>query len=163
MDIKFDSQQKEKLQKAITLFLARSNEEQLTTKGLNSKEIDSIINSFLIQYGYIAKCSFGAGNKAKNPYIVFIRKDTPHIKASCGVYARICFHTENNQVEVSINTSYKTIFHFQAEQKVKNYNLQQKPKSYFNYPDYDIDAIISKLEQDLQWFLQIPVSELKSY
>ncbi|MGX2972942.1 hypothetical protein [Helicobacter sp. T3_23-1059] len=168
--IRFTSKEKEKIQKALELFFERSNAEGDTITGLNTFDIISYLG-FLVDYGYFVDCSFGVGKMAKDTWIIFIRKDIPHIKASWGVYPRICFHTEksSNPIEVSIDISVSKhketgqLYKFIAKPEVSNYNSHNIAKSYFDYPNYDIDAIIAKLEQGLQWFLQIPASELESY
>lgn len=165
MSIKFDTHARGQLQKALGIFFDRSNKNQQTTKGLCPSQIDSAINNFLGEYGYFAKCSFGSGCMTNDPYIVFIRSDTPNIKASRGVYCRVCFHkcnTESKKIEVSINTSYKESFIFVARQQVQTYNEKNYQDAYFPYPNYDIEAIIAKLEQDLDWFSKLDIADIKS-
>ena len=166
-NLHFSPQEREKLEKALKLFFERSSVKQATAKGLKPQEISFMIRGFLVDYGFFVDCSFGVGNKAKDTWIIFIRKDIPNIKASWGVYPRICFHTASNQIEVSIDISTskhkitKKLYEFAAKPKVSNYNSQNSQNAYFSYPSYDIDSIITKLEQDLQWFLQLPTSELE--
>ena len=166
-NLHFSAQEREKLEKALKLFFERSSVKQATAKGLKPQEISFMIRGFLVDYGFFVDCSFGVGNKAKDTWIIFIRKDIPNIKASWGVYPRVCFHTARNQIEVSIDISTskhkitKKLYEFAAKPKVSNYNNQNSQNAYFSYPNYDIDSIITKLEQDLQWFLQLPTSELE--
>lgn len=165
-NLHFSPQEREKLEKALKLFFERSNTQSDTIVGLNTFDIISYLG-FLVDYGFFVDCSFGVGNKARDTWIIFIRKDIPNIKASWGVYPRVCFHTASNQIEVSIDISTskhkitKKLYEFVAKPKVSNYNNQNSQNAYFSYPNYDIDSIITKLEQDLQWFLQLPTSELE--
>lgn len=159
-NLHFSPQEREKLEKALKLFFERSSTQSNTIVGLNTFDIVSYLG-FLVDYGFFVDCSFGVGNKAKDTWTIFIRKDIPNIKASWGVYPRVCFHTANNQIEVSIDISKKRLYDFAAKPKVSNYNSQNSQNAYFSYPSYDIDSIITKLEKDLQWFLQLPTSELE--
>lgn len=160
-NLHFSPQEREKLEKALKLFFERSSTQSDTIVGLNTFDIISYLG-FLVDYGFFVDCSFGMGKKAKDTWIIFIRKDIPNIKAIWGVYPRVCFHNTNNQIEVSILIFLKKRLHdFAAKPKVSNYNSQNSQNAYFSYPNYDIDSIITKLEQDLQWFLQLPTSELE--
>lgn len=159
-NLHFSPQEREKLEKALKLFFERSSTQSDTIVGLNTFDIISYLG-FLVDYGFFVDCSFGVGKKAKDTWIIFIRKDIPNIKASWGVYPRVCFHTAGNQIEVSIDISKKKPYDFAAKSKVSNYNSQNSQNAYFSYPSYDIDSIITKLEQDLQWFLQLPTSKLE--
>lgn len=159
-NLHFSPQEREKLEKALKLFFERSSTQSDTIVGLNTFDIISYLG-FLVDYEFFVDCSFGVGNKAKDTWIIFIRKDIPNIKASWGVYPRVCFRTANNQIEVSIDISKKRLYDFAAKPEVSNYNSQNSQNAYFSYPNYDIDSIITKLEQDLQWFLQLPTSELE--
>lgn len=157
---------REKLEKALRLFFERSSIQSNTIVGLNTFDIISYLG-FLVDYGFFVDCSFGVGKKANDTWIIFIRKDIPNIKASWGVYPRVCFHTASNQIEISIDISTskhkitKKLYDFAAKYEVKLYNSQNSQNAYFSYLDYDIDNIITKLEQDLQWFLQLPTSKLE--
>lgn len=159
-NLHFSLQERKKLEKALKLFFERSSTQSDTIVGLNTFDIISYLG-FLVDYGFFVDCSFGVGKKAKDTWIIFIRKDIPNIKASWGVYPRICFRTASNQIEISIDISKKRLYDFAAKPKVSNYNSQNLQNAYFSYPNYDIDSIITKLEQDLQWFLQLPASELE--
>lgn len=159
-NLHFSPQERENLEKALKLFFERSSTQSDTIVGLNTFDIISYLG-FLVDYGFFVDCSFGVGNKAKDTWIIFIRKDIPNIKASWGVYPRICFRTASNQIEISIDISKKNHYDFAAKYEVKLYNSQNSQNAYFSYQSYDIDSIITKLEQDLQWFLQLPTSELE--
>lgn len=160
-EIRFNKQEKEKIQKALELFFDRSDTKGDTITGLNTFDIISYLG-FLVDYGYFVDCYFGQGNKMNSPYITFIRIDTPNIKSSYGVFFKICFNRklENaNKIEMTFDKSRSKKYKFKAQHKINFKNS----KSFFTYSNYDIDAIIAKLEQDLQWFLQIPANELESY
>lgn len=159
-NLHFSPQEREKLEKALKLFFERSSTQSDTIVGLNTFDIISYLG-FLVDYGFFVDCSFGVGKKANDTWIIFIRKDIPNIKASWGVYPRICFRTASNQIEISIDISKKSHYDFAAKYEVKLYNSQNSQNAYFSYSNYDIDSIITKLEQDLQWFLQLPTSELE--
>lgn len=103
-NLHFSPQEREKLEKALKLFFERSSTQSDTIVGLNTFDIISYLG-FLVDYGFFVDCSFGVGKKAKDTWIIFIRKDIPNIKASWGVYPRVCFHTASNQIEVSIDIS----------------------------------------------------------
>ncbi len=106
--IRFTPQDRQKLAEILMLFFIHSNTQgRFIPSEANPSAIINPLNSFLAKYGYIADCSFGRnGGFSHNPYIIFIRKDTPHIRASNGVYCRVCFHRKNDishKIEVSVN------------------------------------------------------------
>lgn len=96
-------------------------------------------------------------------FIVFMRNDMQSygIKPSFGVYCRICFNKLQKTIEVSINKSYKNKYHFKATDKVQSYNESNANDSFFAYPNYNMDSVIDKLQRDLNYFLEIPLSELQ--
>lgn len=159
--IHFTEQERVKIDKALNIFFKRSSTKDSTTKGLRTFDIISIFG-FVVDYGYFVDCSFGSGNMANETYILFIRDDMPQITAKNGVYCRVCFERKTNKIKVNINTSYKDIYPFNAQSKINEYITQTAKQGTFNYLNYEIDKIIKKLENDLNWFLAIPLCELKS-
>ena len=167
INIRFSPQERVNLAEALITFFIQSN-----TKGryippeANPSVITHKLNNFLANYGYVADCSFGKnGGFSHNPYIIFIRRDMPFIRASNGVYCRVCFHRQNEsmrKIEVNVNQSYLTRYEFLAKHRVEKYIAESERMSYFPYPNCDTNAIIDKLEMDLSWFAQIPIAELES-
>ena len=147
-------------------FFAQSNTKALYVSSSEDPHIiANDINDFLVNYGYIAHCSFGKGRFSDSPYIIFVRSDMPFIRVSNGVYCRICFHRKNDflhKIEVSVNQSYLNEYNFLAKDKVKQYIDSSADFSFFSYPNCDTNAIIDKLEMDLSYFLRFPVKELES-
>lgn len=160
-NIHFTAKERAKIDKALKIFFERSNTKNRTTKGLRTFDIISILG-FIVDYGYFVDCSFGSGNMANETYILFIRDDMPQITAKNGIYCRVCFERKTKKIKVNINTSYKDIYPFNAQSKINEYITQTAKQGTFNYPNYEIDKIIKKLENDLNWFLAIPLCELKS-
>lgn len=159
--IHFTEQERVKIDNALNIFFKRSSTKDSTTNGLRTFDIISILG-FIVDYGYFVDCSFGSGNMANETYILFIRDDMPQITAKNGIYCRVCFERKTNKIKVNINTSYKDIYPFNAQSKINEYITQTAKQGTFNYPNYEIDKIIKKLENDLNWFLAIPLCELKS-
>lgn len=159
--IHFTEQERVKIDNALNIFFKRSSTKDSTTNGLRTFDIISILG-FIVNYGYFVDCSFGSGNMANETYILFIRDDMPQITAKNGIYCRVCFERKTNKIKVNINTSYKDIYPFNAQSKINEYITQTAKQGTFNYPNYEIDKIIKKLENDLNWFLAIPLCELKS-
>ena len=162
--IRFTPQELEKLKWALDLFITRGCSNQKTTAGLNTFDIVSILG-FLVDYGYFANCSFGKGNFGNEVWLIFIRTDMPNIKASWGVYPRICINTKTSQIEVNISISKqkhpntKEIYTFKHHNQIQNYNAQNTLLCPAN-PKYDFKAIIDRLEKILNDFLQIQADEL---
>lgn len=158
-DLHFTTRAKTNIKEILESFFRQSESLGETTEGANPSNISKSLQYFLSNYSI--KCSFGQGKTAKDTYIVFFRKDISSIKkASFGVYPRVCFHRLNNKIEVSISKSYKNPYFFKANESVKCYNKSHH--NYFAYPNCDIEAIIAKLEKDLNFFLQIPANELEA-
>ncbi len=159
--IHFTEQEKVKINKAFKIFFERSSTKNSTMKGLRAFDIISILG-FLVDCGYFVDCSFGSGNMANEPYIVFIRDDMPQITAKNGVYCRVCFERKTNKIKVNINTSYKDTYTFDAQSKINKYIIQTEKQGTFDYPNYKINELIKKIENDLNWFLAIPLCELEN-
>lgn len=96
-------------------------------------------------------------------YIIFIREDMKDfgVTASYGIYCRVYFDYKKSQIEVSLNSSQKRKYNCEAIKDAIDYNKAYKDSSFFAYPNYDMDAIIDKLQQDLNYFLRIPLNDLK--
>ena len=159
--IHFTEQESVKIDKALEIFFKRSSTKDSTTKGLITFDIISILG-FVVDYGYFVDCSFGSGNMANETYILFIRKDMPQITAKNGVYCRVCFERKTNKIKVNINTSYKDAYTFNAQSKINEYITKTTKQGTFDYLNCNINEIIKKLENDLSWFLAIPLCELES-
>ena len=165
--IRFAPQDRQKLAEILMLFFIHSNTQgRFIPSEANPSAIINPLNDFLAKYSYIADCSFGRnGGFSHNPYIIFIRKDTPHIRASKGVYCRVCFHRkeiDSRKIEVSVNQSYQNSYEFLAKDKVQKYIDDSDKTSFFPYPNCDTSDIIDKLEMDLSYFVAIPINELES-
>ena len=165
--IRFAPQDRQKLAEILMLFFIHSNTQgRFIPSEANPSAIINPLNDFLAKYGYVADCSFGRnGGFSHNPYIIFIRKDTPHIRASKGVYCRVCFHRkglDSRKIEVSVNQSYQNSYEFLAKDKVQKYIADSAKFSFFPYPNCNTSDIIDKLEMDLSYFAQISINELES-
>lgn len=166
INIRFNIQEKIKLAYTLGLFFAQSNTKAIYVSNSECPQIiANDINDFLMNYGYVAHCSFGKGKFSDNPYIIFVRSDMPLVRASNGVYCRVCFHRKNDlsrKIEVSVNQSYLNEYNFLAKNKVKQYIDSSAGFSFFSYPNCDTNAIIDKLEMDLSYFATIPINELET-
>ena len=165
--IRFNTQDRQRLAEILMLFFIHSNTQgRFIPNEANPSAITNPLNGVLAQYGYVVDCSFGRnGGFSHNPYIIFIRKDTPRIRASKGVYCRVCFHRQeldSRKIEVSVNQSYQNSYEFLAKDSVEKYIADSAKMSFFPYPNCDTSDIIDKLEMDLSYFAQIPVDELES-
>ena len=166
--IRFAPQDRQKLAEILMLFFIHSNTQgRFIPSEANPSAIINPLNSFLAKYGYIADCSFGRnGGFSHNPYIIFIRAElSKKIRASKGVYCRVCFHRkeiDSRKIEVSVNQSYQNSYEFLAKDKVQKYIDDSAKTSFFQYPNCDTSDIIDKLEMDLSYFVAIPINELES-
>lgn len=166
--IRFNPQERLELAESLMLFFIHSNTQgRFIPSEANPSAIINPLNSFLAKYGYIADCSFGRnGGFSHNPYIIFIRAElSKKIRASKGVYCRVCFHRKNDisrKIEVSVNQSYQNSYEFLAKDKVQKYIADSEKTSFFPYPNCDTSDIIDKLEMDLSYFVAIPINKLES-
>lgn len=129
---------------------------------LSSK--DEIVNfDFLKNYGFCVKLSYGIGTISKIPWIIFIRTDTQEYKASYGIYVYCGIKRENGEIIVCIGESEDKTINYLAKNKVDDYNTQfnKKTYDYKNLNNNDIDLIIDKIIENMQWFAKLPLNEIQ--
>ncbi|EAW7344372.1 AAA family ATPase [Campylobacter coli] len=128
---------------------------------LSSK--DEIVNfDFLKNYGFCVKLSYGKGTISKIPWIIFIRTDTQEYKASYGIYVYCGIKRENGEIIVYIGESEDKTINYLAKNKVDDYNTQFNKKTYdYKNLNNDIDLIIDKIIENMQWFAKLPLNEIQ--
>ncbi|ENY6715911.1 McrB family protein [Campylobacter jejuni] len=128
---------------------------------LSSK--DEIVNfDFLKHYGFCVKLSYGKGTISKIPWIIFIRTDTQEYKASYGIYVYCGIKRENGEIIVCIGESEDKTINYLAKNKVDDYNTQFNKKTYdYKNLNNDIDLIIDKIIENMQWFAKLPLNEIQ--
>ncbi len=128
---------------------------------LSSK--DEIVNfDFLKNYGFCVKLSYGKGAISKIPWIIFIRTDTQEYKASYGIYVYCGIKRENGEIIVCIGESEDKTINYLAKNKVDDYNTQFNKKTYdYKNLNNDIDLIIDKIIENMQWFAKLPLNEIQ--
>lgn len=128
---------------------------------LSSK--DEVVNfNFFKKYDFYVDLSYGKGNVAKIPWIIFIRMDTQEYKASYGVYVYCGIKRENREIVVCIGESEDKIVNYLARNKVDEYNAQFNHQVY-NYSNLsnDINLIMDKIILNMQWFKELPLNEIQ--
>ncbi|EEP3280232.1 AAA domain-containing protein [Campylobacter coli] len=125
---------------------------------LSSK--DEIVNfDFLKNYGFCVKLSYGKGTISKIPWIIFIRTDTQEYKA---IYVYCGIKRENGEIIVCIGESEDKTINYLAKNKVDDYNTQFNKKTYdYKNLNNDIDLIIDKIIENMQWFAKLPLNEIQ--
>lgn len=128
---------------------------------LSSK--DEIVNfDFLKNYGFCVKLSYGKGTISKIPWVIFIRTDTQEYKASYGIYVYCGIKRENGEIIVCIGESEDRTINYLAKNKVDDYNTQFNKKTYdYKNLNNDIDLIIDKIIENMQWFAKLPLNEIQ--
>ncbi|MFK0302887.1 McrB family protein [Campylobacter coli] len=128
---------------------------------LSSK--DEIVNfDFLKNYGFCVKLSYGKGTISKIPWIIFIRTDTQEYKASYGIYVYCGIKRENGEIIVCIGESEDKTINYLEKNKVDDYNTQFNKKTYdYKNLNNDIDLIIDKIIENMQWFAKLPLNEIQ--
>lgn len=128
---------------------------------LSSK--DEIVNfDFLKNYGFCVKLSYGKGTISKIPWIIFIRTDTQEYKASYGIYVYCGIKREKGEIIVCIGESEDKTINYLAKNKVDDYNTQFNKKTYdYKNLNNDIDLIIDKIIENMQWFAKLPLNEIQ--
>lgn len=128
---------------------------------LSSK--DEIVNfDFLKNYGFCVKLSYGKGTISKIPWIILIRTDTQEYKASYGIYVYCGIKRENGEIIVCIGESEDKTINYLAKNKVDDYNTQFNKKTYdYKNLNNDIDLIIDKIIENMQWFAKLPLNEIQ--
>ncbi|EIE2163821.1 AAA family ATPase [Campylobacter jejuni] len=128
---------------------------------LSSK--DEVVNfNFFKKYDFYVDLSYGKGNVAKIPWIIFIRMDTQEYKASYGVYVYCGIKRENREIVVCIGESEDKTVNYLARNKVDEYNVQFNHQVY-NYSNLsnDINLIMDKIILNMQWFKELPLNEIQ--
>ncbi|ECL3449946.1 AAA domain-containing protein [Campylobacter coli] len=140
----------------IDFFYNAYNSDKLSSK-------DEIVNfDFLKNYGFCVKLSYGKGTISKIPWIIFIRTDTQEYKASYGIYVYCGIKRENGEIIVCIGESEDKTINYLAKNKVDDYNTQFNKKTYdYKNLNNDIDLIIDKIIENMQWFAKLPLNEIQ--
>ncbi|EIF9291789.1 AAA family ATPase [Campylobacter jejuni] len=128
---------------------------------LSSK--DEVVNfNFFKKYDFYVDLSYGKGNVAKIPWIIFIRMDTQEYKASYGVYVYCGIKRENREIVVCIGESEDKTVNYLARNKVDEYNAQFNHQVY-NYSNLsnDINLIMDKIILNMQWFKELSLNEIQ--
>ncbi|EDP6955914.1 AAA domain-containing protein [Campylobacter jejuni] len=128
---------------------------------LSSK--DEVVNfNFFKKYDFYVDLSYGKGNVAKIPWIIFIRMDTQEYKASYGVYVYCGIKRENREIVVCIGESEDKTVNYLARNKVDEYNARFNHQVY-NYSNLsnDINLIVDKIILNMQWFKELPLNEIQ--
>ncbi|MBF7045355.1 AAA family ATPase [Campylobacter volucris] len=117
---------------------------------------------FLKDYNFNTKISYGQGNISKIPWIIFTRMDTQQYKASYGVYVYCGIKREDGEIIICIGESEDNKINYIAKNKVDDYNTQFNNKT-FDYKNLndDIDKIIDKIIENMQWFMKLPLDEIQ--
>lgn len=124
---------------------------------------DEVVNfNFFKKYDFYVDLSYGKGNVAKIPWIIFIRMDTQEYKASYGVYVYCGIKRENREIVVCIGESEDKTVNYLARNKVDEYNAQFNHQVY-NYSNLsnDINLIVDKIILNMQWFKELPLNEIQ--
>ncbi|HEF6308097.1 TPA: AAA family ATPase [Campylobacter jejuni] len=124
---------------------------------------DEVVNfNFFKKYDFYVDLSYGKGNVAKIPWIIFIRMDTQEYKASYGVYVYCGIKRENREIVVCIGESEDKTVNYLARNKVDEYNAQFNHQVY-NYSNLsnDINLIMDKIILNMQWFKELPLNEIQ--
>ncbi|ELR6050209.1 AAA family ATPase, partial [Campylobacter coli] len=105
---------------------------------------------------------YGKGTISKIPWIIFIRTDTQEYKASYGIYVYCGIKRENGEIIVCIGESEDKTINYLAKNKVDDYNTQFNKKTYdYKNLNNDIDLIIDKIIENMQWFAKLPLNEIQ--
>ena len=131
------------------------------TTGAQPKMIKESLKNIGILGDFEISCSFGSGKTSSTPYIAF--KLSGH-NDNKGVYPRVAMlKSSNHKVEISIVESYGNKVDYKAKQDIAKYDKDNLHNSFFVYQnnDCDYEAIIDKLEQDIDFFLSISKDRLK--
>ncbi|EKJ6088222.1 AAA family ATPase [Campylobacter coli] len=118
--------------------------------------------NFFKKYNYFTNLSYGRGRISKKPYIIFIRMDTKEYKASYGVYVYCSIKRKDGKITIRIDESKNNKINYIAKNKVDNYNTQFNKKTYdYKNLSNDIDLIIDKIIENMQWFAKLPLNEIQ--
>lgn len=163
----FSAEDRKILARQLKVFFDSSNsikqESWLNNGSIFIQKIEALLSNFYFVEGRFDPKQWGDFGGS---YIVFMRRDMRrefNIKTRWGVYCRVHFNTtmpQNEKIEVSLNFSYRNPYNCFALQQMHSYNKSNVNNSIFAYPNYDMDLVIDKLQQDLNYFLEIPLDEL---
>ncbi|EFL6826948.1 AAA domain-containing protein [Campylobacter coli] len=118
--------------------------------------------NFFKKYNYFTNLSYGRGRISKKPYIIFIRMDTKEYKASYGVYVYCSIKRKDGKITIRIDESKNNKINYIAKNKVDDYNTQFNKKTYdYKNLSNDIDLIIDKIIENMQWFAKLPLNEIQ--
>ncbi|HEE9533063.1 TPA: AAA family ATPase, partial [Campylobacter coli] len=88
--------------------------------------------------------------------------DTQEYKASYGIYVYCGIKRENGEIIVCIGESEDKTINYLAKNKVDDYNTQFNKKTYdYKNLNNDIDLIIDKIIENMQWFAKLPLNEIQ--
>ncbi len=83
-------------------------------------------------------------------------------KASYGIYVYCGIKRENGEIIVCIGESEDKTINYLAKNKVDDYNTQFNKKTYdYKNLNNDIDLIIDKIIENMQWFAKLPLNEIQ--
>ena len=158
------------LAKQLKVFFDSSNsikqESWLNNGSIFIQKIEALLSNHYFVEGKFDPKQYGDFGGS---YIVFIRRDMRrefNIKTRWGVYCRVHFSPtapQNEKIKVGLNFSYINKYHCESLHKMHSYNESNANCSIFAYPNYDMDLVIDKLQQDLNYFLEIPLEKLKPF
>ncbi|EAK5403838.1 AAA family ATPase, partial [Campylobacter coli] len=87
---------------------------------------------------------------------------TQEYKASYGIYVYCGIKRENGEIIVCIGESEDKTINYLAKNKVDDYNTQFNKKTYdYKNLNNDIDLIIDKIIENMQWFAKLPLNEIQ--
>ncbi|MEE6535577.1 AAA family ATPase [Campylobacter coli] len=90
------------------------------------------------------------------------KTDTQEYKASYGIYVYCGIKRENGEIIVCIGESEDKTINYLAKNKVDDYNTQFNKKTYdYKNLNNDIDLIIDKIIENMQWFAKLPLNEIQ--
>ncbi len=155
--IKFLDKERNKFKECLIEFFSNAH------KGNKFSRKDEEDNfNFFKKYNYFTNLSYGRGRISKNPYIIFIRMDTKEYKASYGVYVYCSIKRKDGKITIRIDESKNNKINYIAKNKVDDYNTQFNKKTYdYKNLSNDIDLIIDKIIENMQWFAKLPLNEIQ--
>ena len=91
-----------------------------------------------------------------------LSKTEKEYKASYGIYVYCGIKRENGEIIVCIGESEDKTINYLAKNKVDDYNTQFNKKTYdYKNLNNDIDLIIDKIIENMQWFAKLPLNEIQ--
>ncbi|EAJ9148440.1 AAA family ATPase [Campylobacter coli] len=155
--IKFLDKERNKFKECLIEFFSNAHK---GNKFSRKNEEDNF--NFFKKYNYFTNLSYGRGRISKKPYIIFIRMDTKEYKASYGVYVYCSIKRKDGKITIRIDESKNNKINYIAKNKVDDYNTQFNKKTYdYKNLSNDIDLIIDKIIENMQWFAKLPLNEIQ--